>query len=32
MMHRWLAEQPLEAVRLIEPIGFNFVYVATKKK
>ncbi len=31
VMHDWLAAQPLEAVRLIEPIGFNFVYVATKK-
>ena len=26
----WLTEQPLEAVRLLEPIGFNLVYVATK--
>ena len=29
-MHGWLARQPLEAIRLIEPIGFNMVYVATK--
>lgn len=31
MMQRWLAAQPLEMIRLIEPIGFQFVYVASKK-
>ena len=30
LMHGWLAAQALESIRLIEPIGFNFVYVATK--
>ncbi len=30
-MQGWLAAQPLERIRLIEPIGFNFVYVASKK-
>ena len=29
-MCQWLYAQPLEAIRLLEPIGFNFVYVATK--
>ena len=30
-MHGWLAAQPLEAIRMVEPIGFNLVYVANKK-
>ena len=30
-MHSWLTHQPLELIRLLEPIGFNLVYVATKK-
>lgn len=29
-MRDWLAQESLEAIRLIEPIGFNFVYVATR--
>jgi ubiquinone/menaquinone biosynthesis C-methylase UbiE len=27
----WLSEQPLEAIRMIEPIAFNPVYVASRK-
>ncbi len=30
-MVEWLSAQPLEAIRLIEPIGFNLVYVASKR-
>lgn len=30
-VHTWLAEQSLEAIRLLEPIGFNLVYVATRR-
>jgi ubiquinone/menaquinone biosynthesis C-methylase UbiE len=30
-MHAWLAAEDLEAIRLVEPIGFNLVYVASKK-
>ena len=30
-VHGWLSDQPLEAIRLLEPIGFNLVYVANKK-
>lgn len=30
-MHAWLSSQALEAIRMIEPIGFNMVYVASKK-
>lgn len=30
-VYDWLSACPLEAIRLIEPIGFNFAYVATKK-
>ncbi len=29
-MHGWLVDEPLEAIRLLEPIGFNLVYVATR--
>jgi ubiquinone/menaquinone biosynthesis C-methylase UbiE len=27
----WLRDQPLELIRMLEPIGFNMVYVASKK-
>ena len=30
-MHSWLSRHELEAIRMIEPIAFNMVYVATKK-
>ena len=30
-MHSWLSRHELEAIRMIEPIGFNMVYVASKK-
>lgn len=30
-MYNWLSSQPLEMVRMVEPIGFNMVYVASKK-
>ncbi|MEM8934823.1 MAG: methyltransferase dimerization domain-containing protein [Pseudomonadota bacterium] len=30
-MYGWLAAAPLESIRLIEPIKFNQVYVATKR-
>ena len=29
-VHRWLAEAGFESIRLLEPIAFNNVYVATK--
>jgi ubiquinone/menaquinone biosynthesis C-methylase UbiE len=29
-MHAWLSNQALEMIRVIEPIGFNMVYVGTK--
>jgi SAM-dependent methyltransferase len=29
---RWLGDAGFEAVRLLEPIGFNFVYVATRPR
>lgn len=29
-MRGWLANEPLEQIRLVEPIGVNFVYTATK--
>ena len=29
-VHDWLSVCPLEAIRLLEPIGYNFAYVATK--
>jgi len=30
-MYDWLSSQALETIRMIEPIGFNMVYVASKK-
>jgi ubiquinone/menaquinone biosynthesis C-methylase UbiE len=30
-VYDWLSACPLEAIRLLEPIGYNFAYVATKK-
>jgi ubiquinone/menaquinone biosynthesis C-methylase UbiE len=30
-MYNWLSSQALESIRVVEPIGFNMVYVATKK-
>jgi ubiquinone/menaquinone biosynthesis C-methylase UbiE len=30
-MYQWLSDQALESIRMVEPIGFNMVYVATKK-
>lgn len=30
-MSNWLNEQALESIRMLEPIGFNMVYVASKK-
>ncbi len=30
-MHNWLTACELEAIRMLEPIGFNMVYVASKK-
>ena len=29
-MYDWLSSQSLETIRVVEPIGFNMVYVATK--
>jgi hypothetical protein len=29
-MYNWLSSQALESIRVVEPIGFNMVYVATK--
>jgi hypothetical protein len=29
-MSDWLSSQALEMIRVIEPIGFNMVYVASK--
>ncbi|MEM1102489.1 MAG: methyltransferase dimerization domain-containing protein [Pseudomonadota bacterium] len=31
-VHGWLANEPLENIRLVEPIGFNLVYVASKRR
>ncbi|MEM6682340.1 MAG: class I SAM-dependent methyltransferase [Pseudomonadota bacterium] len=30
-VYNWLRACPLEAIRFLEPIGYNFAYVATKK-
>ena len=30
-MHSWLSSQPLESIRMMEPIAFNRVYVSTRK-
>lgn len=30
--YEWLSACPLEAIRLLEPIGYNFAYVATKTR